>query len=79
MPARHSDLERVKPILERRKGWNRSTRGISRYEELPSEAHDYLNFLHKQTGVEIGCVSTGPERTETMVIAGSKLEELLSI
>jgi adenylosuccinate synthase len=79
MPARHCDLERVKPILERCKGWNRSTRGISRFEELPSEAHDYLNFLHKQTGVEIGCVSTGPERMETMVIPGSRLAELLAI
>jgi hypothetical protein len=29
------------------------------------------------TGVEIGCVSTGPERTETMVIAGSRLEHLI--
>jgi adenylosuccinate synthase len=78
MPARHCDLERVQPILERRKGWKRNTRGISRYEDLPSEAHDYLDFLHKQTGVEIGCVSTGPERNETMVLAGSKLAKLLA-
>jgi len=78
MPARHCDLERVQPILERRKGWKRTTRGISRYEDLPSEAHDYLDFLHKQTGVEIGCVSTGPERNETMVLAGSKLAKLLA-
>jgi adenylosuccinate synthase len=77
MPARHTDLERLQPVLERRKGWNRSTRGISRYEDLPAEAHDYLNFLHQQTGVEIGCVSTGPERDETMLIAGSKLAQLI--
>jgi adenylosuccinate synthase len=77
MPARHCDLERLEPILELRKGWNCTTRGVSRYEDLPSEAHDYLDFLHKQTGIEIGCVSTGPERTETMVIAGSRLEKLL--
>ena len=78
MPPRNADLERVEPVFETRKGWKRSTRGVSRYEDLPSEAHDYLEFLRAQTGVEIGCVSTGPERTETMVLSGSKLEQLLT-
>lgn len=78
MPARNADLERVEPVVERRKGWKTSTRGISKYEQLPAEARSYLDFLRGQTGVEIGCVSTGPERTETMVIAGSKLEQLLA-
>ena len=32
MPARNIDLERVEPVLERRKGWKSSTRGISKYE-----------------------------------------------
>ena len=77
MPARNSDLERVEPVIERRKGWKQSTRGISRYEDLPTAARDYLEYLHQQTGVEVGCVSTGPERTETMVIPGSKLDNLL--
>jgi adenylosuccinate synthase len=78
MPPRNADLERVKPVFEMRKGWKQSTRGVSRYEDLPAEAHDYLEFLRAQTGVEIGCVSTGPERTETMVLSGSKLEKLLT-
>jgi len=50
-------------------------------DEVPEAATDlakrYLGFLEKQTGVETGCVSTGPERTETMVIAGSRLEKLI--
>ena len=78
MPPRNADLERVEPVLERRKGWKTSTRGISRYADLPPAAHAYLDFLRDQTGVEIGCVSTGPERMETMVLANSKLERLLS-
>ncbi|HYP08297.1 MAG TPA: adenylosuccinate synthase, partial [Bryobacteraceae bacterium] len=77
MPARNADLERVEPVLEPIKGWHRPTRGVSKYEDLPSEAHSYLEFLSKQTGVEVGCVSTGPERNETMVLKGSKLEQLL--
>jgi adenylosuccinate synthase len=77
MPARNSDLERVEPVLEKIKGWKQSTRGVSRYDDLPAAARSYLEFLGKQTGVEIGCVSTGPERMETMVLKGSKLEQLL--
>jgi adenylosuccinate synthase len=77
MPARNTDMERVEPVLEQLKGWHRSTRGISKYEDLPPEAHSYLAFLQQKTGVEVGCVSTGPERNETMVLHGSKLEQLL--
>ena len=30
-----------------------------------------------RTAVEVGCVSTGPERTQTIVRAGSKFAELV--
>ena len=39
----------------------------------------YLRFLEEKTGVEIGSVSNGPERNETMIVEGSKLERLLAI
>ncbi len=77
MPARQEDLLRVKPVYEVLPGWKSSTRGVKDYEGLPPVAQQYLQFLEKQTGVEVGCVSTGPERTETMVIAGSQLERLI--
>ena len=38
---------------------------------------DHLAFLSEHTGVEIGCISTSPEREETILISGSKLEKLL--
>jgi adenylosuccinate synthase len=45
---------------------------------LPDRAKEYLKFLEEKTGVEIGSVSNGPERNETMIVPGSKLEKLLS-
>ena len=78
MPVRNSDLERVQPVIERRPGWKQSTRGISRYEDLPVAARHYLEYLQHQTGVEVGCVSTGPERNETMIMTGSRLAKLLN-
>ncbi len=77
MPARQEQLLRVKPVYEVLPGWQSSTRGVKCFDELPDRAKQYLGFLEKQTGVETGCVSTGPERTETMVIAGSRLERLI--
>ena len=77
MPARQEQLLRVKPVYEILSGWQTPTRGVKNFGELPELAKAYLRFLEKQTGVETGCVSTGPERTETMVIAGSRLEKLI--
>jgi adenylosuccinate synthase len=77
MPATYRALEMVQPVYERLPGWRTSTRGIAHFDELPPQARAYLRFLEDRTGVEIGGVSTGPERNETIVRAGSKLERLL--
>ncbi|MDQ2841283.1 MAG: adenylosuccinate synthase [Acidobacteriota bacterium] len=78
MPASTRRMEAIRPIFERLPGWKKSTQGVSRIEQLPTEAQRYLKFLEEKTGVEIGSVSNGPERNETMIIAGSKLERLLA-
>jgi adenylosuccinate synthase len=50
--------------------------GISRYEDLPQKAKDYLTFLENRTGIEVGCISTGPERNQTIVRQGSQFHQL---
>jgi adenylosuccinate synthase len=77
MPATYRALEAIEPVYEKLPGWRTSTRGISRFDELPAEAQAYLRFLEERTGVEVGGVSTGPERNETIIRPGSKLERLI--
>lgn len=77
MPAGNMLLESVEPVYVTMPGWSQATSGVTRYEELPKEARDYVAFLEEQTGVEVGAVSTGPERSETIVRPGSKLEKLI--
>lgn len=77
MPASTRRMESIKPIFEHLPGWKRSTRGITKIEDLPAEARHYLEFLEEKTGIEVGSVSNGPERNETMFVPGSKLERLL--
>ncbi len=77
MPATYRSLESVEPLYEKLPGWQTSTRGVTRYEDLPEKARAYLRFLEERAGVEIGAISTGPERTETIIRPGSKLGQLI--
>jgi adenylosuccinate synthase len=78
MPASTRRMEAIKPIFEVLPGWKKSTQGISCIDKLPPQAQRYLEFLEEKTGVEIGSVSNGPERNETMIVQGSKLQKLLA-
>ena len=77
MPATYRALEAILPVYATLPGWRTSTRGIARYDDLPELARSYLKFLEDHTGVEVGGISTGPERNETIIRAGSKLERLI--
>jgi adenylosuccinate synthase len=61
-------LERVKPRYATFKGWRESTEGIVDFDKLPQAARDYLRFQERESGARIGMVSTGPDRTQTMVL-----------
>jgi adenylosuccinate synthase len=78
MPAENALLEKIEPVYEEIPGWKTPTSGIARYEDLPAAARNYIAFLEENTGVEVGCVSTGPDRSQTMIRAGSKMEKLLA-
>jgi len=56
-----------KPEYRTFKGWKSSTAGITRYEELPQAARDYVQFIQDQVEATISIVSTGPRREETIL------------
>lgn len=70
-PAEIEVLKRVKVRYEVLPGWKQSTFGLSDYSELPRNAKEYLRFLSGQVGVEIGMVSTGPGREQTIWMENS--------
>ena len=73
LPAVSQDLRRVEPVYETLPGWKSSTLGMTDLSELPRFAREYINFLSNHIGVEIGLVSTGPERTQTIIVRESAL------
>ncbi len=73
MPAAAEQLAQVTPVYRALPGWCSSTYGIRDAAALPQAARDYLRFISDELGVEIGMISTGPERDATVVPPGSKL------
>ncbi len=77
MPATTHAMAAVEPVYQNLPGWGAPTAGITKYADLPGRAKEYLKFLEQQTGVEVGAISTGPERSQTIIVPGSRLEKLL--
>jgi adenylosuccinate synthase len=68
IPAQDSGYAKIEAIYEKMPGWRSSTEGIKQREKLPKQAQDYLKFLERETGAQIGMISTGPDRDQTIVV-----------
>lgn len=68
IPADIRGFKSIKPVYTNMKGWACSTEGITEWEKLPQLAQDYLRFVERETGAKIGMVSTGPDRTQTIMM-----------
>jgi adenylosuccinate synthase len=73
MPADVETLAQVEPEYHTLPGWRKPTPGIRDVKDLPTAAREYLHFISEKLQVEIGMVSTGPERDATIVPRGTKL------
>ena len=77
MPPTVAEIAKIEPVYENVPGWSTSTFGIAKYDDLPAKAKEYIAFLEARTGVEVGCISTGPERNQTIVRPGSRFAKLV--
>ncbi len=59
---------KINPIYETLEGWTESTKGVSKYEELPSNAIEYLGRIEKLVGCSISYISTSPERKDLIAL-----------
>ena len=58
----------VSPSYVTLKGWRSSIEGVRRFEDLPVEAREYLQFIADESGCPIQLVSVGKERSATIVL-----------
>jgi len=73
-PAVSADLAKIKPVYKTLQGWNSDTLGVTNIDDLPEKARAYVEFLSNSIGVEIGLISTGPERDQTIILQDSVME-----
>jgi adenylosuccinate synthase len=71
MPALAEEYEHVTPEYKTLPGWCQPTCGLRDGEKLPKAAREYLRFISDYLQVEIGMISTGPERDATIVPEGT--------
>ncbi len=57
-------LKKAKPVYEILPGWNCDIRGIKKYEDLPENCRNYIEFVERHIGFPITMVSNGPGRDD---------------
>jgi adenylosuccinate synthase len=67
-PLAAKDWEGVEPIYETLPGWSENTFRVTKREELPQAALDYIKRIEELVGVPVDILSTGPDRVETMIL-----------
>jgi adenylosuccinate synthase len=73
MPYGANVLAECEPVYETLPGWKTDIRGLTDYKDLPSNAMTYVKRIEELCGVPVAVISTGPERSETIVRDDSPL------
>ena len=71
-------LTGAEPVYERMPGWSTPTKGVTRVRPAAAEAQRYVEPLEEVSGVECAIISTGSDRSETIVKKGSAVESWLA-
>jgi len=65
-PLAAEALERCEPVYEVLSGWGESIDGAGRFEDLATEAREYVQRVEELTATPVGIVSIGPAPEQTI-------------
>lgn len=69
IPSDPGEFAKCEPIYEELPGWEfEPTFGITRYEDLPTQAKTFLRRYEEIVGAPIHMISTGPDREQTIIL-----------
>lgn len=63
----YEGAEDIKPVYKEFEGWKSDISKVREYDKFPEQFKRYIEFIEQYTGVKIGIVSVGPDRSETIV------------
>lgn len=67
-PATIAKLARCKPVLIELDGWNEDISDVKSFDALPEAAKAYVRKIEEVTGVKVGVISVGADRSKTIII-----------
>ncbi len=67
-PMDSEGYEELVPVYEDLPGWQESTLGVRRLEDLPANAQAYIERIRELLDVSIDIISTGPDRNENIIL-----------
>lgn len=67
-PLAADSWEGIEPIYETLPGWQETTFGVKDRQGLPQAALNYIKRVEEVTGVPVDIISTGPDRSETIIL-----------
>ncbi|MDR9418649.1 adenylosuccinate synthase [Gracilimonas sp.] len=67
-PLSLEEVENIEPIYTTLPGWKNSIEGLTDWNKLPSTAQSYIRFIEEYLGVKFTVISTGPKRSQTIIL-----------
>ncbi len=77
-PADLAALARAEPVYETLPGWQTDTVAATSFEELPTAAQQYVQYIEHALRAPVSIVSTGPRREETCIRRDTVFQTLTS-
>ena len=65
-PVATSTANKLTPVYEEIDGWNTSTVGFEKIDQMPKQARAYIQRIEELTESRVSIISTGPERNQTI-------------
>ena len=59
-------------MLKTLPGWKCDIRGIKKYEDLPENCRNYIEFVEKEIGFPITMISNGPGRDDIITATNNQ-------
>lgn len=67
-PLTLKETDELEPIYTSLAGWDNTIYGMTDWNELPENAQKYVRFIEEYLGVKFNIVSTGPKRSESIIL-----------
>ncbi|SDT73234.1 adenylosuccinate synthase [Actinoplanes derwentensis] len=62
MPVNQTDFHHATPVYETLPGWKQDISGCRKFEDLPRQAQEFVEFVEARIGARISIVGVGPGR-----------------